>query len=155
MLRRGGRPGAPAGRVLALQAQLPRAACQLVFSGLLDFQNLKVQPFWGQTAPGYKGGLGLRDGAGFRAKRWAMVAVWVTNPSDRPAWTLDSARLTSVKGERIQVHSVHMDPPQLPPGGSALVVVMVEPHTTPEKLFRLDLMDARGEQILPIVEVKL
>ena len=140
----------------ALKAQCARSGLpDMVFSGLLDSKDVLATSFFGKAPPGYEGGLEPGRGTGYRATRWAMVVVRVRNLPGQPAWVPGTARLTSASGAKVKVHLVHMEKPQLQPGEAALVVVMVDPPSTNERLFQLDLVDADGGRLLPITEVKL
>ncbi|HYO59671.1 DUF2381 family protein [Archangium sp.] len=140
----------------SLKAQCARSGLpNLAFSGLLDSNDIRASPFFGKVAPGYNGGLEPGRGTGYRATLWAMVVVRVRNLPGQPAWAPGTARLTSASGAKVKVHSVHMEKPQLQPGEAALVVVMVEPPSANEKLFQLDLVDADGGRLLPIIKVEL
>jgi len=127
----------------------------LAFSGVLDSKGVRAKPFWGKAAPGYKGGLEPGLGTGYRGTLWAMVVVEVRNLPGQRAWAPGAARLTSVKGTPVKVLSVHMEKPQLQPGESSLVAVIVEPPASNEVLFRLELVDTEGGRLLPITEVAL
>ncbi|HYO52145.1 DUF2381 family protein [Archangium sp.] len=127
----------------------------LAFAGMLDSNGVRATPFWGNVAPGYKGGLMLGEGMGYQATLWAMVVVLVRNLPGQPAWAPGTARLTSAKGTPVKVLSVHMEKPRLQPGESALVAVLVEPPSSDEDLFQLELGDTEGGRLLPITGVKL
>ncbi|WP_095984760.1 DUF2381 family protein [Cystobacter fuscus] len=140
----------------ALKGQCAQSGLpSLAFSGLLDSKDVRAKPFWGSAAPGYKGGLEPGRGTGYRATLWAMVTVRVRNLPGQPVWAPGAARLTSTKGSSVKVLSVHMEKPQLQPGESALVAVLVEPPASTEGLFQLELVDAGGGRLLPITAVKL
>jgi uncharacterized protein (TIGR02268 family) len=140
----------------ALKAQCAHGGLpHLAFSGLLDANQIRAMPFWGQTAPGYQGGLKPGEGIGYRATLWAMVSVRVRNLPGQPAWMPGAARLTSAKGTPVKVLSVHMEKPRLQAGESALVAVLVEPPSSDESSFQLELVDTEGGRLLPINDVKL
>ncbi|OJH39564.1 DUF2381 family protein [Cystobacter ferrugineus] len=141
---------------VALKAQCAQSGLpNLAFSGLLDSTDVRAKPFWASAAPGYKGGLEPGRGTGYRARRWAMVTVLVRNLPGQPAWAPGAARLTSTKGTPVKVLSVHLEKPQLRPGESALVAVLVEPPVSTEGPFQLELVDAEGGRLLPITKVEL
>ena len=142
--------------LVSLKAQCAQSGLpNLAFSGVLDSKGVSAKLFYGKPAPGYQGGLKPGLGTGYRASRWAMVVVEVRNLPGQRAWALGAARLTSVKGRPVKVLSVHMEKPQLQPGESSLVAVMVEPPAANEVHFQLELVDVEGGRLLPITDVAL
>jgi len=142
--------------LVALKVQGARNGLpQLAFSGLLGSQHVWARPFWSKVTPGDKGGLVPGDGVGYRARLWAMVVVEVRNLPGQPAWAPGTARLTSATGTPVKVLSVHLEKPRLEAGESALVAVLVEPPGSPERFFRLELVDTEGGRLFSIIQVEL
>ncbi|WP_309887925.1 DUF2381 family protein [Archangium sp.] len=140
----------------ALKAQCTRSGLpQLAFSGLLDAKDVRATPFQGETAPGDKSGLVAKLGIGYRATRWALVVVEVRNLPGQPTWAPGMARLTSATGTPVKVLSVHLEKPRLQAGESTRVAVWVEPPVSPERFFRLELVDTEGGRLLSIIQVQL
>jgi uncharacterized protein (TIGR02268 family) len=110
----------------ALQARCEQGAlANLAFSGLVE-PHIKIVPFKGVILPGDRGGLSPDQGEGYRATRWAMVALRVRNLPGQAPWSPSTVRLTSEAGLRVQVRSVHMEKPRLLPGEDARMVVVVD-----------------------------
>jgi uncharacterized protein (TIGR02268 family) len=140
----------------ALRSQCARSGLpQLAFSGLLDANDVQAMPFQSETAPGDKSGLVAERGSGYRATVWAMVVVSVRNLPGQPDWVPGTARLTSATGTPVKVLSVHLEQPRLQAGESARVAILVEPPSSTERLFRLELVDTEGGRLLPITGIKL
>ncbi len=140
----------------ALKAQCARSGLpQLAFSGLLDAKDVRATAFQGETAPGDQSGLEPGKGIGYRATRWALVVVEVRNLPGQPAWTPGMARLTSATGTPVKVLSVHAEKPRLQAGESTRLAVWVEPPVSPERFFRLELVDTEGGRLFSIIQVEL
>lgn len=127
---------------------------RLVLSGQLDREGVKVKGFPVRVPPGNKSGLAAREGTSYRATRWALVAVPVSNLPGQKPWTPGRARLFSAEGTALGVRQVSMEKPRLQPGETALVVVETAPPPSSNASYRLELLDTEGGRLLPIHEVK-
>jgi len=140
----------------ALKSQCARSGLpQLAFSGLLDAKDVRATPFRGEAAPGDRSGLKPGKGIGYRATLWALVVVEVRNLPGQPAWAPGTARLTSATGTPVKVLSVHPEKPRLQAGESTRLAVWVEPPVSPERFFRLELVDTEGGRLFSIIQVEL
>jgi uncharacterized protein (TIGR02268 family) len=127
---------------------------RLVLSGQLDRRGVKTIGFPVRVPPGNKSGLAAQEGTSYRATRWALVAVPVSNLPGQKPWTPGLARLFSAEGTALGVRQVSMDRPRLQPGETALVVVETAPPPSSNAPYRLELLDTEGGRLLPIHEVK-
>jgi uncharacterized protein (TIGR02268 family) len=142
----------------ALEAAL--AQCEaggptnLVLSGRLDLDGVRARRI--KTNEGVQAGMRLKEGTGYRASTWALLAVLVHNSPGQQPWTAGEARLTRADGTVVKALSVRMDRPQLAPGEMGLVVAETEaPYWTAGEVFRLELREKGGGRHLVIGTAEL
>ncbi|MCY1082621.1 DUF2381 family protein [Archangium lansingense] len=127
---------------------------RLVLSGQLDREGVQATDFQGTIPPGNKSGLAAKKGTGYRATRWALLAIPVSNLPGQKPWAPGSARLFNAEGTPLGVRRISMERPQLQPGEAALVVVETDPPTSGKPPYRLELLDTEGGRLLPIHDVQ-
>ncbi|MCY1082582.1 DUF2381 family protein [Archangium lansingense] len=142
----------------ALEAAL--AQCEaggpanLVFSGRLDLDGVRARRI--KLIQDIQSGMKLKEGTGFRARTWALVAMRVHNLPGQQPWTAGEARLIRADGMPVKVLSVRMDRPKLAPGETGLVVAETEsPYWNVAEIFRLELREKGGERHLVIGTAEL
>jgi uncharacterized protein (TIGR02268 family) len=128
----------------------------LVLSGRLDRDAVRVWPIDIAPSSQVQAGMRLKDGTGYRASTWALAVVRVHNLPGQQPWTAGEARLTRADGTSVRVVSVRMDRPQLAPGDVGLVVAETEvPYWTAGEVFRFELREKGGGRHLLIGAVGL
>jgi uncharacterized protein (TIGR02268 family) len=126
----------------------------LVLSGRLDLAGVQARRI--KTIEGAQAGMGLKEGGGYRATTWALVAVGLHNLPGQQPWTAGEVRLTRADGTPVKVLSVRMDRPQLAPGETGLVVAEVEaPYWKAGEVFRVEVREKGGGRHLVIGTAEL
>jgi uncharacterized protein (TIGR02268 family) len=145
--------------VEALEAALAAAQAQLatlqarcgeggpesaVLAGWLT-EDISVMPLDIRVPPGDASGLRVGESRAYRTRKWALVAIKLTNRAGARPWPLGEARLTSAHGPPVKVHSVRLDRPHLAPGEEGLLLVLTEaPWWVLGEELRLELKDDEG-----------
>lgn len=126
----------------------------LVLSGRLDMEGVRARRI--QVFEDIQAGMMLKEGTGFRASTWALVAIVVRNLPGQRSWTAGEARLTRADGSPVKVLSVRMDRPQLAPGETGRVVAETEaPYWKATEVFRFELREKGGGRHLVIGTAEL
>ncbi|RKH42376.1 DUF2381 family protein [Corallococcus sicarius] len=127
----------------------------LILSGLLD-SDVSTSVFKAAVAPGNASGLKVERGVGYRTRAWTVVTVRVRNLVGQRVWRPGVARLSTARGQSIQVKSLRTDKPQLAPGEEGLVLVETgAPVWQAEEELLLELSDTANGRALPIRGVRL
>ncbi|MCY1041183.1 DUF2381 family protein [Corallococcus sp. bb12-1] len=127
----------------------------LILSGLLD-SDVRTSDFIAAVPPGNASGLNVERGMGYRTRAWAVVTVRVRNLVGQRVWSPGVARLSTVRGQSIQVKSLRTVKPQLAPGEEGLVLVETGAPVWQEKdELLLELSDTANGRSLPIRGVRL
>jgi uncharacterized protein (TIGR02268 family) len=127
-----------------------------VLSGLLDRDGVRVTDFHGRVPPENKSGLSVGMGTCYRAARWVVVAVPISNLPGQKPWAPGSAQFLGAEGAAGRVRRVQLlGKSQLQPGESGLLVVQVDAPVFSKGPFRLELVDVEGGRWIPIHDVVL
>nr|WP_302052835.1 DUF2381 family protein [Corallococcus exiguus] len=127
----------------------------LILSGLLG-SDVSTSVFKAAVPPGNASGLKVESGVGYRTRTWTVVTVRVRNLVGQRVWSPGVARLTTARGQSIQVKSLRTDKPHLAPGEEGLVLVETgAPVWQAEEELLLELSDTANGRDLPIRGVRL
>ncbi|NNC03064.1 DUF2381 family protein [Corallococcus exiguus] len=127
----------------------------LILSGLLG-SYVSTSVFKAAVPPGNASGLKVESGVGYRTRTWTVVTVRVRNLVGQRVWSPGVARLSTARGQSIQVKSLRTDKPQLAPGEEGLVLVETgAPVWQAEEELLLELSDTANGRDLPIRGVRL
>ena len=138
-------------QLAALQARYGEAGPEsAVLAGWLT-ENIRVIDLDTRAPPGNASGLWVEKDFAFRAEKWSLVVIQLSNaPGARP-WALGQVRLTSARGAPVKVLSARLDKPHLEPGEKGLLLVRTEaPWWDLNEELRLELRDAEGGRALPL-----
>lgn len=148
----------------ALKAEVARLQAQLaamqglcgdggpesaVLAGWLT-EDIRVRPFTASGPPGNTRGLDVVRAVGYRARKWAMAAIELSNAPGARRWALGEVRLLSTRGAPVKVLSARVSKPHLEPGETVLLLVRTEaPWWGLDEELHLELKDKeRGHPLL-------
>ena len=123
----------------------------LVLSGWLHEKLPKPIRFRAVMGSANATGLEATQCVGYAGQTSALLAITIRNPQGQKPRAPGGARFVSADGKPVIVLSVQMKSPQLAPGEEGLVVVEAKTPPWAERgPFRVELVDATGEQLLSL-----
>lgn len=128
-----------------------------ILSGQLDSSGIWAKNIVTSSPADNPSGLRVLGGTGYRAEKWGLIVLTLSNLPGHKAWEPGQVVLTTTNGKAVKVTSVKLDPPQLSAGAEGrLLVETGAPFWEKGKteVLQLIVSDKNGERSLPIDGVK-